>query len=232
MADATSTTIVLAGGDPASPTLADRLPDQAFVIAADSGLHNAAGLGLYVDLLVGDMDSADLGAITRAEAGGTTVDRHPVAKAQTDLELALSAALERGTDRVVVVGGHGGRLDHHLANAMLLASDRFRSLDVEAFMGPAHIHVVRQHVTLSGVRGELVSLLPVHGAAHGVSTEGLLYPLHDESLHPGTTRGVSNELVGESAQVRVNDGVLLVVQPGGLGTHVRSGLTPDTHDGS
>lgn len=227
MANATKTTIVLAGGDPASPALADRLPAGAFVIAADSGLHNAAGLGLTVDLLVGDLDSADADAVSTAEAAGTRVDRHPVAKAHTDLELALDAALQRGAERITVVGGHGGRLDHHLANALLLASERFADIDVDAFMGAAHLHVVRREVTVTGVRGELVSLLPIHGRAEGVSTEGLLYPLRDESLLAGSTRGVSNELVAGQAVVRVTSGVVLVVQPGSLGTHVRSGITTD-----
>jgi thiamine pyrophosphokinase len=69
-----------------------------------------------------------------------------------------------------------------------------------------------------------VSLLPAHGIARGVRTDGLLYPLNDEDLPPGTTRGVSNELVGTDAMVRVRDGVLLAVQPGEAGTHLARGL--------
>ena len=227
MAKATSHTIVLTGGDPVSPALADVLPTDAYVIAADSGLANAAGLGLHVDLLVGDMDSVGAAALSAAVDDGTEVERHPVAKDRTDIAIALDAALRRGTDRVTVVGGHGGRLDHHLANALLLASARYASLHVDAYMGPAHLHVVRDAVRLTGVRGELVSLLPMHGTAHGVVTEGLLYPLRSEDLPPGSTRGVSNELTGNAATVSLVDGVLLAVQPGTLGTHVRSGLTLD-----
>jgi thiamine pyrophosphokinase len=59
-----------------------------------------------------------------------------------------------------------------------------------------------------------VSLLPVHGPARGVTTEGLLYPLAGEDLEPGTTRGVSNEMTAAEALVRVRDGVLLAVRPG------------------
>ncbi len=227
MAPATSHTIVLTGGDPVSPALAGALPTGAYVIAADSGLANAAGLGLTVDLLVGDMDSVEAGALAAAVDAGVEVERHPTAKDRTDIAIALDAALRRGSERVTVVGGHGGRLDHHLANALLLASDRYADLDVDAFMGPAHLHVVRRRVEITGVRGELVSLLPVHGAARGVVTEGLLYPLAGDDLPPGSTRGVSNELTGAAATVSLTDGVLLVVQPGALGTHVRSRLTLD-----
>ena len=226
MAPATRSTIVLTGGDPVAPAIADRLASDAYVIAADSGLASAARLGLTVDLLVGDMDSVDPAAMAAAVDGGTQLEQHPAAKDRTDLAIALDAALARGVGEVTVVGGHGGRLDHLLGNALVLASDTYASLRMEAFMGAAHVTVVRDRAELEGVRGELVSLLPVHGPALGVATEGLLYPLHGEDLAAGSTRGVSNELTGPTATVTLDDGVLLVVQPGALGVHVRAGIVP------
>ena len=59
-----------------------------------------------------------------------------------------------------------------------------------------------------------ISLLPLHGPAHGVVTAGLKYPLHKETLYPGSTRGVSNEFSEGTAEVRLSDGILLAVQPG------------------
>jgi thiamine pyrophosphokinase len=232
VARATRTSIVLTGGDPVSPALADRLPVGATVVAADSGLGSAARLGLSVDLLVGDLDSVDPVVMATALDGGTELERHPVAKDRTDLAIALDAAGRLGADHIVVVGGHGGRLDHLLGNALLLASDVHAERRIEAFMGAAHVVVVRDEATLTGVRGELVSLLPVHGGARGVTTEGLLYPLVDEDLPAGSTRGVSNELTGTSARVALVDGVLLAVLPGAMGTHVRTGVTPDLPDRS
>ena len=52
--------------------------------------------------------------------------------------------------------------------------------------------------------------------AHGVRTDGLRFPLHGEDLLPGSTRGISNELLGTTATVTVADGVLLAVQPHAL----------------
>ena len=73
--------------------------------------------------------------------------------------------------------------------------------------------MVRDEVHLSGPIGALCTLLAVHGPAHGVTTAGLRYPLHDATLLPGSTRGVSNELVVPTAQVSITDGTLVVVQP-------------------
>jgi thiamine pyrophosphokinase len=121
----------------------------------------------------------------------------------------------------VVLGGHGGRLDHLLANALLLASGRLAAVDVVAQMGAARVTVVRpgRAAALDGPIGDLVTLLPAHGDALGVATEGLLYPLADEDLPAGTSRGVSNELVAATAAVSLREGVLLAVQPGSPGTH-------------
>jgi thiamine pyrophosphokinase len=132
----------------------------------------------------------------------------------------MDVALRLGASRVTVVGGDGGRLDHLLANALLLAADDYAPVTVLAHLGAATITVVREQATLFGRRGELVSLLAVHGPAHGITTDGLRYPLHDETLAPGSSRGVSNELDRPTARVRLRSGVLLAVQPGRRGTRL------------
>jgi thiamine pyrophosphokinase len=208
-----STVLLFTGGDPVDPSIALRLPEDAYVIAADSGLAQAVALGRRVDLAVGDFDSVDLVALRHAEDAGARIERHPRAKDETDLELGLAAAHARDAKHVVIVGGHGGRVDHFLAGALLLASPRFAAMRIEAHMGRAHLHVVRDEVELRGAAGDLVSLLPVGGDAVGVRTEGLAYPLHGETLQVGSTRGVSNVFDAAVASVELASGVLLVVQP-------------------
>ena len=204
---------VVAGGPAPDPAALDGLPQPVAVIAADSGLEHALGLGLPVDLVVGDMDSVDSGVLAAAEATGTVVERHPAAKDATDLELALEHALTHRPDRVVVVGGRGGRFDHMLAGIALLASDRWASTTVEARLDWARLTVVRRATELHGAPDDLVTLLPLLGDAHGVTTDGLRYPLQNEDLPAGTTRGVSNVLLGTSARVTLESGVLLAIQP-------------------
>jgi thiamine pyrophosphokinase len=217
------TVVVVTGGDALAPDQLPSLPDRAVVVAADSGVDRAHALGLAVDVAVGDFDSVTADGLARAQATGAAVDRHPARKDRTDLELALDVAVRWAPERIVVLGGHGGRLDHLLANALLLAADRLADIDVVAQMGPARVTVVRpgRTATLDGPVGDLVTLLPGHGPARGVRTEGLLYPLADEDLAAGATRGVSNELVAPPATVSVRAGALLAVQPGASGTHHR-----------
>jgi thiamine pyrophosphokinase len=215
--------VVLVGGDPVDPRMHPPLPSASTVIAADSGLGVAAVLGLDVDLVVGDLDSVDPDDLARAERDGVTIDRHPVAKDRTDLAIALDAAAAHAPARVVAIGGAGGRLDHLLGNAQVLASDAYRDLRITAWVGPATLTVVRDEATVTGRPDELVSLLPLHGDAHGITTDGLRFPLHGEDLPAGTTRGISNQLVGDRATVTVTRGVVLVVQPGELGPPATDG---------
>jgi thiamine pyrophosphokinase len=212
--------IVFAGSVPVAAALREQLPEDAGVIAADSGLHVADALGVHVDLLVGDLDSADSSLVEAATARGTTVERHPAEKDATDLELAFDAALARGARRIVLVDGGGDRLDHLLGNIALLASPALAGVQVEAYADIARLGVVRGGegpVAISGAPGSLVTLLAAGEVARGIVTEGLRYPLRCEELAPGTTRGVSNELVDRSGSVALQTGTLLVVQPfGGL----------------
>lgn len=208
--------VVLTGGDAVDPGLARLLPPGADVIAADAGLAQAGPLRLAVDLAVGDFDSVPPPLLEAARAAGCHIERHPAAKDHSDLELALLAARARGAGHVVVVGGHGGRLDHLLANALVLAGACTEGLRVEALVGPAHLAVVRPDTALElvGRAGELVTLLALGGPARRVRTAGLAYPLDGEDLEAGSTRGLSNHLLDRSATVEVGDGTLLVVRPG------------------
>jgi thiamine pyrophosphokinase len=191
------------------------VPAARVVVAADGGLDRATSLGLAVDVVVGDLDSVSQAALARAEADGLRVVRHPEAKDATDLELALDEAAALGASRVLVVGSDGGRLDHLLASLLLLASGRYAALELDALVGETLVHVVRGARAFRGAPGELVTLLPLGGAAVDVTTDGLEYPLAGETLEPGSTRGVSNVFAGRDARVAVGAGVLLAIRPRG-----------------
>ncbi|MFO7547781.1 MAG: thiamine diphosphokinase [Acidimicrobiia bacterium] len=208
--------VILAGGEPVAAGVLSDLPDDAWVIAADSGLDQALALGLDVHLRVGDFDSASPEAMHAYRH--VPEERWPADKDATDLEIAMQGAVLHGAERIVVVGGHGRRLDHHLGNASLLASPDFAGIDVEWLAGDARVHVVHVAVELHGSAGDVVSLIPAGGDAVQVNTEGLRWELADAILPFGTSRGISNELARPVARVRLGAGTLLVVLPGQVGT--------------
>jgi thiamine pyrophosphokinase len=206
--------VVVSGGAPPDPRAASAGPLGAPVVAADDGLENALSLGLEVTLAVGDFDSASPEAVAFAESAGTRIERHAQEKDATDLELALDAAAAMKPARLLVLAGDGGRLDHHLSALLLLGSERYAGMQIDALVGPAWVHVVRGSRILDGTPGELVTLLAVDGAAVGVTTEGLAYPLRGETLEASSSRGVSNVFEADTARVSLERGVLLAIRPG------------------
>jgi thiamine pyrophosphokinase len=206
-----ATVVVFAGGGPVDRSLRAELDQIDYVIAADSGLYAAQRLGLQPDVLVGDLDSVDPAVVDNAPFD---VDRHPRAKDRTDIVLALDRACELRPQRLIVVSGGGGRLDHAFANLLVLASPAYAAMQVDALVGTARLAVIRDQRELSGPPGRLISLFAVGGPAHGVTTAGLLYPLRDDVLDPTSSRGVSNEFIGGPARISLSSGTLLAIQPG------------------
>ena len=212
----TATVVVVIGGGPLDPSVVSRVPAGAHVIAADSGVDRALAVGWPVHEAVGDFDSVTAAGLDAAQTAGATIERFPVDKDATDLELAIEWAVARRPSSLVLVDGGGGRLDHVLANALVLTRPDLAPFDPTALVGPAIVTVVHggRRREVDGAEGELVSLLPVHGDASGVTTTGLRWTLTDATLPAGSARGVSNRFVSPPATVAVASGVVMVVQPG------------------
>jgi thiamine pyrophosphokinase len=204
--------VIIANGDPPEPETARRHAGQAdLLLAADGGARHALALGLTPHVVIGDLDSLDQAQQAQLRAAGVRFIVHSTAKDETDLELALLYAVEQDADSIVVLGVLGGRLDQTLANVLLLTMPALNGRDVRLVEGMQTAFVVRDQTTLTGHPGDTVSLIPLGGAAHGVTTEGLAFPLHDSTLPFGPTLGLSNEMMATQARVQVRDGLLFCV---------------------
>jgi thiamine pyrophosphokinase len=218
--------LILADGDaPARAALEAAWPgwsdDVRFVIAADGGARHATALGVGIDLWVGDGDSIGDAGLAALEAAGVPIERARPDKDESDTELAVRAALRHAPDGIVIVGALGGpRLDHALANVGLPALGGLAETPVVLLTDLARVGWLRAPRTdgrsatwrLVGRVGDWVSLLPLGADVEGVTTDGLVYPLDDEPLHAGSTRGLSNAIATPAAAVTLRSGVLLVVE--------------------
>jgi thiamine pyrophosphokinase len=215
--------IVVADGDGVPAGLPDALAEAAaagarpMVIAADGGARRALELGVTPDLVVGDGDSIRPETRGRLAELGIPLELAPADKDESDTELCLSAARERGAASIRIVGALGGpRVEHSIANLLLLAHPNLDGLDVAIVAPPSRIRRIGTAdgpgaIDLAGRPRDLVSLMTVDTLVEGVRTEGLRFPLHDEPLRPGPARGLSNELLATAARVTTRRGRLLVI---------------------
>ena len=179
------------------------------LIAADGGASHCRTLGITPNVIIGDMDSLSEADMKHWVEQDIPLIRHSRRKDETDLELALLHARDLGADEILVLGALGGRWDQTFANLLLPVYHRLAGLEVSFWHTGTWITVISQSRTIQGRAGQTVSLIPIGGDATGVSTTGLEYPLNNETLYLGGSRGVSNLLVGETAEIHVQKGTLL-----------------------
>ena len=189
------------------------------IVGADGGAAQALAWGVAPHVVIGDMDSLPDQARAVLAAGGCEFIVHPRAKDETDLELALSYVVDHGYQEIVVLSALGGRLDHTLANVLLLALPRLSAVQIRIVDGNEEVLLVGdgRAVTVDGRPGDTLSLLPLGGDAKGVTTAGLAWALDGDPLHFGASRGVSNEMTGSTARIEVREGCVLVVHRVGGG---------------
>jgi thiamine pyrophosphokinase len=189
------------------------IPGGDLIIAADGGARHCLWRGIQPDVVIGDFDSLSEAELAVLQEAGAEIIRHPRRKDFTDLELALLLARERGAQQAVVLAGLGQRWDQTLANLLLPTLSTLAPMQVRMVDGRQEIFLIHSGDpgAVSGRPGDTVSLIPLSQPAKGISTIGLEYPLVDGELSLGSTRGISNVLLGSSAKITVREGLLLCV---------------------
>ncbi|MBQ3301719.1 MAG: thiamine diphosphokinase [Eggerthellaceae bacterium] len=179
------------------------------IYAIDAGFAHLEAIECKPNVALGDFDS--LGYVPSCQR----VVRHPVHKDKSDLELGMQRAVDYDFDEMVVYGALGGRLDHTLANLQLFAKFAEQGVDITVIGDSYAIRplVGPDAFDLPLLEQGTVSVFAFTDEAHGVIERGMEYSLDDETLTSRTSRGLSNELVGEPAAVAVEEGTLLVFYP-------------------
>jgi len=175
------------------------------VIAADGGYDRAAVLGLKPDIFIGDMDSV------KEELPEIEKIRLQVEKDFTDTEAAIEKAIELGFDEIDIVGATGTRLDHTFANACLLKKYVSDNVKIRIFDAHNEIFATDKDCVIEGKKGETVSLLPLDSVVSGVTLDGFYYPLKNADVKIGETLTVSNVITADVAEIKINNGTLLVI---------------------
>jgi thiamine pyrophosphokinase len=141
---------------------------------------------------------------------------HPADKDETDLELAILLAKERGAEHIVVIGAMGGRMDMTVSNILLITHPALCSCRVEVWHGNQTGWLIRPPGDdISGRPGDTVSLIPLDGDVTGITTKGLKHRLKGARLNLGPGRGISNVMEENTARVELAEGLLFIVHTAG-----------------
>ncbi len=210
--------LIVGNGEPPSRELfASCAREAELILCADGGANTASAYGYAPDYIVGDLDSvSDQSKAALAADRLVLVD--PEGNVGTDGQKVLNHAVALGVTQAVLVGFTGRRTDHLLGNLSLLKAfaDLLALRIVDDY---CDIRLIDRCIRFRAAIGQKISLCPLDGAAEGIETFGLKWPLRSESLIPGVRKGISNEVVDNPVEIRVGRGDLLlcVQREGGAG---------------
>ncbi len=183
-----------------------------FIICADGGVRHLFHMNLLPNLIVGDFDSIDEKYMKYLQAHNVDRCEFPERKDFTDTELALQYAIDHGAAEINFFGAIGSRMDHTLANVMLLVPLLQKGIRASIQDEHNHIWITSDELFLEGEVGDFVSILPLTPQVEGVTLQGLAYPLKDATIKMGQSIGVSNQFANRHASITIKQGIILVIK--------------------
>lgn len=205
----TKTALIVCNGEPPSLDLMDTLWSQVDLrICADGGANFVVSQGYLPDFVVGDMDSL-LPEVQQQLAPHRLVKISE--QATNDGDKALRYCLEQQIEKVYLLGAGGRRSDQFLSNLELLYKYAPK-LKILLWTAQERMEVIAHNWQEMPALGSTLSLLPLFGAAHGITTSGLKFPLKNDSLVLGKEpSGLSNITTEPSVSISVQEGKLLLI---------------------
>lgn len=183
-----------------------RPSNSDIVIAADGGYNYAKQYSISPDILIGDLDSADISVLPES------CIRHPMEKDDTDMMLAIKYGLWKGYKDFQIYGGLGGRLDHTLANLQSLAYLAEHGTSGTLWGDGYNITAIKDtSLTMSGKEANMISVFSLSDISYGVTLEYLKYPLVNATVTNTFAIGTSNQFTTNPAKITVKKGTLAIL---------------------
>lgn len=209
--------LIVSGGSIADEFAQDwiRKYQPDFIIVADSGMEFMRRVALKPNMIIGDFDSVKEDTLNffKEQPGILWKELNPV-KDDTDTEFAIRQAIELGAEEITVLGATGTRLDHVLGNVALLGIGLEEQVEMHLVDAHNRIRMIDKSMKLTKKEqfGNVVSLLPYSGEVKGVTLKGFKYPLENHTMGCFSSLGISNEIVEEEAEIRFEEGILVVIE--------------------
>lgn len=181
-----------------------------YVICADGGLEKVNKLGLKPDLILGDFDSVNLSVLEKFKNLNIETVRFPSEKDYTDMELAINHAVNKGFNDIILVGASGTRLDHTVANILLIENYYKNNINIKILDNNNLIQMVYDNMTIPFRKNHFVSIIPLSEKIEGLTLEGFKYPLNNVIVERGSTLCISNEIFEDVGIIKLKTGNAIV----------------------
>lgn len=213
----TETIHIVAGGpEILVPDLPKFHGDDILWIGVDKGVQMIIRSGLHPDLAVGDFDSILEREWEEIAREVPSLRKFKPEKDETDMELAIMWALEMNPSTIKIFGGTGGRLDHFMANALMLGKFKldhpavnFQMMDIQNILS---VHLPGNHEIKWDKEKKFISFIPVFSDVYGLTLEGFKYPLNHHHVPAGSSLCISNELIQETGHFSFEKGILMMIR--------------------
>lgn len=204
MANERTALIVSAGKEEKLDYIIPLAENADFIIAADGGYNVLNKLSIKADVVIGDFDSSNIidNAIVL-----------PTVKDDTDTLAAVKYAVKNGYKNIILTSASGGRLDHYLANLLILEFLDNQNINAILYNNDNKV-VILKDGTYNFKKDEnykYFGLIPLDSVVKSVSITGSQYDINNLDLHRNNVISVSNEFKTHNIEISIKEGKMLLV---------------------
>lgn len=185
------------------------------IIVCDRGLEALYQLKIIPNHVVGDFDSVSPNVLTFYQNKPQVVfHTYNAEKDNTDTDIALKLAIKLKSSKITILGALGKRMDHAIANIHILKDALESEILCQILDEHNRIYLINKEMTLEKekIYGKYVSLIPLTSTVEGLTLTGFKYPLNNYDLPVGTSLGISNEMIEDRAHIKMEKGILIVIE--------------------
>lgn len=179
-----------------------------YLICADGGLNYLNSIGIIPNLIVGDFDSVDITLLEKYK--GVNTKKFPTEKNFTDTEIAIEEAIANGCREIIIFGATGTRLDHTIANILLIERYIKKGVSIEIVDNNNFISILNKDIKINKKEGYYLSIVPITEYIDGITLKGMKYPLYNVRVERGSTLCISNEIIDDIAEINIKIGTGLL----------------------
>lgn len=184
--------------------------ESDFILCADGGTNYCLKASLMPDMVIGDLDSISKDSLKVIYDNNVPIEKFPIKKDATDSELSIDYLISKEVTDITLVGAIGNRMDHTLANILLLNKLHEKGIKGKIIDESNTIYLVDKELILTKEEDSFISVIPITNFGSTVTLKGLEYELNGVKINFGSTYGISNRIIGDEAYIIVHEGACLV----------------------